>query len=386
RQCRGGITYFRDLLADEVRDERLRPEVAQAGADAAVALEDLAAHLDALAGRARGDWAHGETHYSALLRDRELLGYGAAEMHAAGLVAWSELDEEMSELAERIDPAAGGWHATVMALSAEHPGSPEEMRDAYQHACRDARRFLQERELVTLPDGEECLVVPSPVFQRPVLAVASYSLPPPFSASRTGHFFVPYPPEGTTDEQLDQRLSDNGYHAIPTVAVHEAYPGHHWQLTWANQTDRRVRHLARRAYFVEGWALYAEKMMREQGYFTDPRQELCHLDARILRAARVVVDTALHTGEMTVEEAVEHMSTRASLSEAVARAEVDRYCAWPTQAPSYLTGSLEIERIRRRWETDPRRGLRAFHDTIAASPGLPIALAELSVFGPDEPR
>ncbi len=382
RSCQGGITYFRELLAGEVGDDRLRPEVAQAGADAAVALEDLAAHLGALAERARGDWALGEARYSALLHDRELLGYGAAEMHAAGLVAWSDLDREMAALAGRIKPEGGGWRAVVAGLARDHPASPEAMRDAYERVCVAARQFLRDRKLVTLPEGEQCLVIPSPVFQRPVLAVASYMLPPPFSGSRTGHFFVPFPPAGTTPEQLVQRLSDNSFHSIPTVAVHEAYPGHHWQLTWANRTTRPVRHLVTSSYFVEGWALYAETMMREQGFFADPRQELSHLDARIFRAARVVVDTALHTGEMTVEEAVTHMSTRASLTEAVARAEVDRYCAWPTQAPSYLTGSLEIERIRRRWDDECRGDLRTFHDTIAASPGLPIALAELAVFDP----
>jgi len=73
------------------------------------------------------------------------------------------------------------------------------------------------------------------------------------------------------------------------------------------------------------------------------------------------------------------MSTRATLPEAVARAEVGRYCSWPTQAASYLTGSLEIERLRDRWMAE-RGGLREFHDAIAASPGLPIALAELSLF------
>jgi uncharacterized protein (DUF885 family) len=132
-------------------------------------------------------------------------------------------------------------------------------------------------------------------------------------------------------------------------------------------------------YFTEGWGLYAEKLMREQGFFTDPRHELCQLDARIFRAARIVVDTSLHLGDMSVEEAVTFMSTKASLSEPTARAEVGRYCSWPTQAASYLTGALEIDRIRDRYFAAGLGDLRTFNDTIAGSGMLPIALAEQAV-------
>src|SRR6185437_1297643 len=95
--------------------------------------------------------------------------------------------------------------------------------------------------------------------------------------------------------------------------------------------------------------LYAERMMREQGFFTDPRQLLYQYEATIFRAARIVVDTSLHLGEMTFDEAVTFMHDRANLAAPIARVEVGRYCAWPTQASSYLTGMLEIVDIRTRW-------------------------------------
>ena len=129
------------------------------------------------------------------------------------------------------------------------------------------------------------------------------------------------------------------------------------------------------SYFTEGWGLYAERVMREAGFYADPGHDLCHLDARIFRAARIVVDTSLHIGDMGFEEAVEFMRTKASLSEPTARAEVGRYCTWPTQASSYLTGCLEIERIRASYNGNTR----SFNDTIAASGMLPIALAERAV-------
>ena len=92
-----------------------------------------------------------------------------------------------------------------------------------------------------------------------------------------------------------------------------------------------------------------------------------------------MVDTSLHCGDMTFDEAVEFMQTYSPLTEAVARVEVTRYCAWPTQAASYLTGSLEIERLRERWLASGG-GLRDFHDRLAGSGGMPVALAERALF------
>src|SRR5204863_9413970 len=132
--------------------------------------------------------------------------------------------------------------------------------------------------LVTLLPGETCAVEPSPVFQRPVLAVASYQGPPAFSALRTGHFFVPFPPDGVDAEDVRKRLESNSHPSIPTTAVHEAYPGHHWHISMAKENPSAVRRVFRTPYFAEGWALYAEQLMREQGFFTDPRQLMCHYE------------------------------------------------------------------------------------------------------------
>jgi uncharacterized protein (DUF885 family) len=121
--------------------------------------------------------------------------------------------------------------------------------------------------------------------------------------------------------------------------------------------------------------------MREQGFYDDPKHELGVSDARIFRAARIVVDTSLHIGDMSVEEAVTFMMENAGLSEPTARAEVGRYCSWPTQASSYLTGSLEIERMRDAYLAAGRGDLRSFHDRLARSGALPIGLAEVALMG-----
>jgi uncharacterized protein (DUF885 family) len=380
-QARAAVPYFRELLPAEVTDQGLRTTLSEAGDVAASAMEEFASYLEGLTSDSKGSYALGEERYTTLLRDKELLGYGAEELRRRGEAAWAEIDEQMQELAREVDPSADSWRSVIESLNADHPSSPEEMLSAYADWTARARAYLSDNDLVTLPEGEKCLVEPSPPFQRPILAVASYSQPPAFRPGLTGHFFVPFPPEGTSSEDVQKRLASNSFHSIPTISVHEAYPGHHWHLTWMKANPRRVRQMVWSSYYAEGWALYAEKMMREQGFYEDPRAELCHLDARIFRAARIIVDTGLHIGDLDVESAVEIMRTRASLPEPVARAEVGRYCAWPTQAPSYLTGSLEIERIRETYLSEKRGDLKQFHDSLCGTGSMPLGLAEEALMG-----
>ena len=244
----------------------------------------------------RVKWAIGEERYSQLLQEKELLGYGAVTCTPSGVVPFDEYGRESSRWPQADRGKSNDWRATVQRLNQEHPKTPEEMRAAYEEWTEKARQFLIERELVTMPDGERCLVDPSPPFQRPILAVASYSSPPAFKPSLTGHFFVPFPPDGASEDEIQKRLETNSLGEIPTVSVHEAYPGHHWHLTWMQQNPRAIRKVLGTSYFTEGWGLYAERLMHEQGFFVDPKHVLYHLKDRIFRAARIVVDTALHTG------------------------------------------------------------------------------------------
>jgi uncharacterized protein (DUF885 family) len=380
-QAQAAVGYCANVVAGEVSDPALRAEVQAAGDAAADAYQAFWEHLtDLVEQGCTGDFAIGEVMYSGLLREREGLAYGARELRERGQAAYDELAADMARRSKEI-AGHDDWRALVEELNDDHPATPEAMRDGYAEWTEKARAFCREQQLVTFPEGEECLVEPSPPFQRPVLAVASYVNPPAFRGGRTGHFFVPYPPDWATPDDVQKRLATNSYHSMPTISVHEAYPGHHWHLTWSMLQPRPLRKVIGSTYFVEGWGLYTEDMMREQGFFTDPRHELCQVDARLFRAARIVVDTSLHLGEMTVPEAVEFMSTKASLSVPTARAEVARYCAWPTQAASYLTGALEIARIRDRWFAEARGSLREFHDAIGGSGRLPLNLAERAVLG-----
>ncbi len=382
-QARAGARYARELLPAQVSAE-YRDDLADAGAAAATAFEDYAVFLEQMRPDASGDWAFGEERYDAILRDAELLDFTARSLRDRGREEYERLTGELTRLARELR-GTDDWHAVLAELSADHPITPEEMRVGYEEWTSTARDYLREHRLVSFPAGEECSVEPSPPFQRPVIAVASYESPPAFSDSMQGHFFVPYPPDGASPADIDKRLASNCFPGIPTTSVHEAYPGHHWHLVMAKLNPSAVRQVFGTSYFAEGWALYAERMMRERGFFSELAQEMFQYEATIFRAARIVVDTSLHIGEMTYEEAVDFMMASTNMTEPTARAEVTRYCSWPTQASSYLTGCLEIVRIRDRFLS--ARGstiadtndLRDFHDALCSSGVLPIALAERAV-------
>ncbi|HET9878364.1 MAG TPA: DUF885 domain-containing protein [Candidatus Limnocylindria bacterium] len=379
-QARAGARYVRDLLPADVAEEH-RADLAAAGGAAADAFEAYAGFLEEMRPAATGDWAFGEANYTAILRDAELLAPDTRALHQRGREQVDLLLGEMRRLSTEI-AGHDDWKRLIDELNQDRPADPEAMRVGYEDWTERARQFLHDRRLVTFPAGEDCLVVPSPPFQRPVIAVASYVAPPHYAETFRGHFFVPYPPDGASEEEIGKRLESNSYPGIPTTAVHEAYPGHHWHLAMAKTNPSPMRAEFGTSYFAEGWALYAEQMMTDNGFYEDPRHVFYQVEARLFRAARIVVDTALHMGEMTHDEAVAFMLAHSSLTEPTAIAEVTRYCSWPTQASSYLTGALEIARIRDAFfaargaaagDTDT---LRDFHDAIAGAGTLPIALAE----------
>jgi uncharacterized protein (DUF885 family) len=386
--ARGLLRYCRDLLPSEVEAGPDRDRLTAASSKAAPAIEAWAGYLEDLAGRATGGWDLGEVRYSRLLRERESLPFDARELRERGRAEYDRVAEEMAAICREARGTSDYW-AVLEEANRDHAADEEGMRATYASWTEKARDFLARMGLVTLPAGERCIVMPSPVFRRPVIGVASYVSPPAFSDRLLGHFFVPFTPDGSTPDEVRQRLESNSNGDIPTVSVHETYPGHHWHLVMRKSNPSRLRRTFGTPYFTEGWALYAERAMRERGFFEDPMHELYHLNAILFRAARIVVDTSLHLGEMSVDEAVDFMVRQAGMLEATARVEVARYCAWPTQASAYLTGCLEILRIReayfaaRGWDgpaaNAPIDLARDFNDGLASSGALPLGLAERAV-------
>jgi uncharacterized protein (DUF885 family) len=379
-QCVANVGFARHEAALLAEDPANRDRLREAGEVAARAYERFARYLEELAPRCTGSYQFGQDRYDQVLRRGELLDADTGDLRQRGWDEYHRVAGEMAELAARISGGSSEWPVLIRQLQQRHAASVDDMRDQYEATCLDARRFMTEQGLVTNPSDEHCVVMPAPASIRATLAVACYIAPPMFKPSREGHFFVPYPVDPGDGEEVAGLLESNATYSVATTAVHEAYPGHHWHLMTMKEA-RPVRRIFESTYFVEGWALYVEAMMRTAGFFT-PEQELGQLEARLFRAARIVVDTSLHTGEMTFDQAVAFMHDRALVPLPTARSEVTRYCAWPTQASAYLTGAMAIERARDDWVA-AGGDLRRFHDRLAGSGAMPVPLAVQALGSPN---
>jgi uncharacterized protein (DUF885 family) len=364
-ECAANIGFARDEVAPLASEPANRERLRSAGEVGARSYERFAGFLEELAPRCEGTFVFGEDRYNDVLQNGELLDTDVRSLRQQGWDEYHRIADELTEVASQLEGGTGDWSVVIRGLQRIHAPSIEEMRAEYEAACAGARQFMTEHGLVSNPPDERCQVVTA-------LAVACYIAPPMFKPSRVGHFFVPYPVDADDLDEITGLLESNATYSVATTAVHEAYPGHHWHLMTMKEA-RPIRRIFTSDYFIEGWALYTEGMMRDAGFFT-PRQVLGQLEARLFRAARIVVDTSLHTGEMSVDEAVVFMHEKALVPTPTARSEVARYCAWPTQASAYLTGAMAIERARDAWLATGA-SLQEFHDALAHSGAMPVPLA-----------
>ncbi len=338
---------------------------------AAEALVGFARWLDEeLAPRAVGRFAIGREAWETQLRYAHGLHYTAEELLAYGEWLKRRTEEALSEVAGEI--AAGRhWRDVAESLKAEHPAA-DELIDAYAGAMARARAFVEERGLATIPGAETLEVTATPEFLRPLIPYAAYQPPAAHEVNQTGLFFVTPPGDG----DAEQRLRDHSRFGITVTALHEAYPGHHLQLLRSNRAESEPRRVFFTSVFAEGWALYCEELMWEQGFYTDPRERLLQLKDLLWRACRVVVDVGLHVHGWSVERAVDYMVSEAGLERPNAEIEVRRYCASPTQPMSYAVGKREILRLRDRYRVRTGNGFRLhdFHDRLLSWGTIPPPL------------
>lgn len=168
--------------------------------------------------------------------------------------------------------------------------------------------------------------------------------------------------------------------ALEATFLHEAIPGHHYQISLQRENTSlpKFRRFSWFPVFSEGWALYTESLGEQLGCYTDPYQRLGAYGLEIHRAIRLVVDVGMHTGKMTREEAIKYMIDNEAISEQVATAEIERYMAMPGQALAYKTGELKIKELRNKYQNQlgTKFSLKNFHDAILKGGSMPLSVFE----------
>ncbi|MBN1575290.1 MAG: DUF885 domain-containing protein [Chitinispirillaceae bacterium] len=381
---RQGIGLFTGLvpkLAETVPE--LKDAVSEASCSAAASLNAYADWIEHdVLPHAQGDFAVGKTSFDEILHEDHMVAYDADELLATGWRLIDETEERMKATAAQIDP-----DKTIKELLDEsrkdHPAA-EELLDFYRRTMMEARQFVIEHEIVSIPVDERIRIEPTPQFQRATTPYAAYDPPGFLDTVQEGIFYVTPVENGADAETTERKLRSHPRADIPMTALHEAYPGHHLQLVIANRVGSKARKVGGvlSTLFIEGWAFYCEELMEQLGFVNQPIQKLARLQAQLWRAVRIVVDASLHTRGMSIGEAVNLLVQRAGLEPADANAEVRRYTMSPTQPQSYLMGKLQILEIVQEYrKRHPHAAMRRMHDDILDCGSLPPRLMRLRLFG-----
>lgn len=331
--------------------------------------------------KAGGTFAIGERWLDFKLEREHLLPYQAVDLDRIGRDQVEHTRLLLEEEAKRIDPDKT-WRELVEEGRHRRP-EPNWLREAYTSEVERARRFVVEKRLAPIPEGERLEIVDTPIFDRPTTPYAGYQPPAPFDSDLTGFFHVTPIDLRRSKEAQSAQLAEHCTPVLPVVALHETYPGHHLQVGHANRAATRLRRLSHSDVYSEGWALYCEDLMWEQGFFeSDPLTRLFQLKDLLWRACRMVADVGLHTGRMTLEEAERYLIEDAMLEGGIAAAEVRRYAAHPTWALSFLAGKMLLLDIRdeARRRLGARFDLHDFHAALLASGSLPPALVREEIW------
>jgi len=374
RVSEGGRLLLGEVTATLSAGAPAHAERLQAAADRGTAAlvgfeHDLGRWLDT-----GGDhFAIGEEAFDFLLHYQHALRDTGPELWRYGLRLKEEIEVDLQARANRLD---GGrpWPDIADRLRADHP-SAGELVDAYAREMARAREFVAAKGLAPIPDAP-LDVVPTPAFLRPVVPYAAYDSPGAYTRNRTGWFYVTVPDPRLPAEQQERVLRDHCRYELAATALHEGYPGHHLQLGIAKQLPSDVRRNLSTPLTVEGWALYCEDMMAEQGFYTSEEELFFQRVHLLWRAMRILLDVGLHTRGMTPEQAVDQMVGTLHVERGNAEAEVRRYCAWPAYQLCYAVGRRELLRLRDDFRT-ARGGsfnLRSFHDAVLPYGGLPVTL------------
>jgi uncharacterized protein (DUF885 family) len=310
--------------------------------------------------------ADGQKRYENDIYARTTTRMTADEIHQLGLREIDRIEAEMTAIAKKEGFAdLASFRASLKNNPKYIPTSSEQILDQYRH-------YIAQME-TKLPDLFT-LLPKSPVTVEAI---------PAFNASAMTHY-VTVTPDGkrpgrvvvATSNFAERSLIDN-----EAVAYHEGVPGHHMQLSVQQQLEGlpkfRLHGLGFNAY-IEGWALYAEQLGKEVGFYQDPVSDYGRLSSELFRAVRLVVDTGIHAKGWSRDQVVEFFRKSGAVDEPTIQSETDRYISWPAQALSYKLGQLKFRELRDRAQKElgPKFDLRKFHDEMLDGGTLPLDLLD----------
>src|SRR5579885_245959 len=330
--------------------------------------------------RAAGNYAIGAAAYRRMLADADMVDVPLDKLEAIGVAELARLQDALRKTAAQIDPNA--TPAEVVArLAKEHP-APDRIIPEVSQGLAALRAFVVEHHLATIPSQVQPIVAETPPFMR-ATTFASMDTPGPFEKSSESDFYCTRPDPSWPSNQVEQLLAFYSPPTISDTSVHEVYPGHYVQFLNNRLNPDKVRTIYHSGSNSEGWALYCEQMMLEEGLHSgDPRYRLAQLQMALMRACRYLVGIRMHTKGMAVDEAAAFFEKNAYQTAHNARVEALR----GTDDPGYLRyqlGKLMILKLREDVKKNEGAAfdLGRFHDRFLAQGAIPVPLIRRAMLG-----
>ena len=319
----------------------------------------------------------GAAYYTYLLRLNTTTTMSPDEIHELGLREVARIEAEMRTLLDANGFAGQPIDQAMISLGKDprflYPNDDSGRRAAlvdYKRLIDDATRRCAQLFLTT--PRAVCEVRRVPVFKE-ATAPGAYYDGASMDATRPGVFYANL-----------RNMTEVAKWSMPTLAYHEGVPGHHWQISIARELRGvpQFRKVVPFTAYAEGWALYAEWLAKEAGWYAnDPFGDLGRLQAELFRAVRLVVDTGIHEKRWTRERAIAYMREKTGMGEGEVTAEIERYIVLPGQACAYKVGMLKIQELRARAEQHlgSKFDQREFHDVLLKNGALPLEILEEQV-------
>jgi uncharacterized protein (DUF885 family) len=388
-QAAGSVAFFERVVPQMFEraggsrlDAARRAEFHAANEQAAAAVRSFRDWLERdLLPRSNGDFALGAENFRKKLLYEEMVETPLPALLREGERRLRETQDEMRAVADEIAPGRGVT-AALQLLAREHPAPDGLVGEARADLDR-IRAFVRTEGILTPPASENLSVSETPEYARAV-SFASLDAPGAFERVATeGYYYVTPADPAWTPRQQEEHLGHYNRYGLTITSIHEAYPGHYYQLLKAKQSPSRLRAAFGSASFVEGWAHYCEQMMLDEGFGgNNPKLRLAQLDAALLRLCRYVVGLRLHTAGMSYPEAVEFFVREGYQ----ARTNAEREARRGTLDPTYLVytlGKMEILKLREEWRQQLGDSFRLgdFHDRLLSYGMPPVKILRMAMLG-----
>lgn len=374
-------TKVEALKLDKATTQKLETEAAETIATTVkTAYEQLLTYWTALERKAiahgnKGAWAlpNGEAYYAAQLKFHTTTTMSPNEVYETGLKEVARIQNEMRTIMKQVNFKSDSLQQFFEFVRSSPQFKYTNNDQGKQQLLADANRYIDSMRVHlpelfnTLPKAP--LVVKQVEAFREKSAGGAFYEDPALDGSRPGRYYV-----------NTYNMDDEPKYQMEALTYHEAIPGHHMQIAIAQELQNvpKFRKYQFFTAYIEGWALYAEKLGKEVGKYEDPYSDFGRLSMEIFRAARLVVDAGIHTKKWTREQAIDYFMQNTANAKGDIEKEIERYFLWPGQATGYKTGMLKIMQLRQHAQTElgNQFDIRQFHDVLLTNGAVSLTTLE----------